>query len=323
MKRIILLYFFLGIFCLLQAQDIIVKTNGEEISARVTEVGITEIKYKKVENAVERTYTLLKTDVFMIKYANGTKDLFSAASERSAPQQKPVPQQQPVEQPPVQEYVAPVEVSVVPVQKATPPSAPPPAKQEKSKNKTPYKKNAFELGFTLSNPVAEEWSWRLGFDLGMGYLHNFSRYFGWDIFQFKFSIPLQFEGFDYHNIGISLWTGPKVYFAPVSNKTVPFLACRYGTGTSIGNFSDFNLSHLISPEFGINFGRSFYFSFGYNHAWTKIKWQEQESYITGYKKIWLSSQQQYLSVPQYATRTVTKNQIVNNGTIYFCLGFNF
>ncbi|MDR1338728.1 MAG: hypothetical protein LBK58_01515 [Prevotellaceae bacterium] len=58
------------------SQDVIVLKNTEEIKALVQEVGLTDVKYKKYENASGPTYTLLKSDIFMIKYANGEKDVF-------------------------------------------------------------------------------------------------------------------------------------------------------------------------------------------------------------------------------------------------------
>jgi hypothetical protein len=58
------------------SQDVIVLKNAEEIKALVQEVGLIEVKYKKYENANGPSYTLLKADIFMIKYANGEKDVF-------------------------------------------------------------------------------------------------------------------------------------------------------------------------------------------------------------------------------------------------------
>jgi hypothetical protein len=59
------------------AQDIITLKNGEEVKALVQEVGATEIKYKKFENATGPTYVLQKAEIFMIKYANGERDVFT------------------------------------------------------------------------------------------------------------------------------------------------------------------------------------------------------------------------------------------------------
>lgn len=61
--------------CLL-AQDIIVKINGEELSSKIIEIGVSDIKYKRFENLDGSTYIITKAEVFMIKYDNGTKDVF-------------------------------------------------------------------------------------------------------------------------------------------------------------------------------------------------------------------------------------------------------
>lgn len=58
------------------AQDIIVKRDGSEIKANVIKVGSTEVEYKKFGNPSGPTYTLLKSEIFMIKYQDGDKDVF-------------------------------------------------------------------------------------------------------------------------------------------------------------------------------------------------------------------------------------------------------
>ncbi|MCW3071062.1 MAG: hypothetical protein JWO44_952 [Bacteroidetes bacterium] len=63
------------------AQDNIIKRNGEEIKAKVVEVGTTEIKYKKFEKQNGPTYVIEKKDVFMIKYEDGTKDILNPIGE--------------------------------------------------------------------------------------------------------------------------------------------------------------------------------------------------------------------------------------------------
>jgi len=62
------------------AQDVIVFKTGEELKAKIAEVGLADIKYKKADNPNGPTYTTLKNEVFMIKYENGTKDVFTAPS---------------------------------------------------------------------------------------------------------------------------------------------------------------------------------------------------------------------------------------------------
>lgn len=59
------------------SQDILIKKTGDEIKTKVIEVGVSEIKYKKFESPTGPTYSILKSDVFMIKYEDGNKDVFS------------------------------------------------------------------------------------------------------------------------------------------------------------------------------------------------------------------------------------------------------
>lgn len=58
------------------AQDTITLKNGEEIEAKVLEITPDIIKYKKFNNLDGPTISILKSEVFMIKYENGTKDVF-------------------------------------------------------------------------------------------------------------------------------------------------------------------------------------------------------------------------------------------------------
>lgn len=58
------------------AQDIIINRNGDEIKAKVLEITPNEVKYKKHDYLTGPTITIVKQEVFMIKYANGTKDVF-------------------------------------------------------------------------------------------------------------------------------------------------------------------------------------------------------------------------------------------------------
>ena len=70
---IIILTFFI---CGMSAQDIIIMKNGQEVEVIVKEVGLNSIKYVKFDNPSGPIYVEKKTDIFMIKYANGTKDVF-------------------------------------------------------------------------------------------------------------------------------------------------------------------------------------------------------------------------------------------------------
>lgn len=63
------------------AQDVITKSNGDEIKAKVLEVSQTEIKYKKFDNLNGPTFAISKNEVFMVKYENGSKDVFNTERE--------------------------------------------------------------------------------------------------------------------------------------------------------------------------------------------------------------------------------------------------
>jgi hypothetical protein len=60
---------------------VITKSDGEEVKAKVLEVTQSEIKYKKFDNPNGPTFTILKKEVFMIRYENGSKDVFNSDKE--------------------------------------------------------------------------------------------------------------------------------------------------------------------------------------------------------------------------------------------------
>ncbi|NBW37133.1 MAG: hypothetical protein EBR30_19345 [Cytophagia bacterium] len=58
----------------------IIKKDGSEISAKVVEVEDLKIKYRRFDQgATGPIYSITKTEVFMIRYEDGTKDVFGAA----------------------------------------------------------------------------------------------------------------------------------------------------------------------------------------------------------------------------------------------------
>ncbi len=78
MKRIFFIILTLGLFTSsVFSQDIITKKTGEDISAKISEVTQTEIKYKKFDNLEGPIFSILKSDVLMIRYEDGTKDIFN------------------------------------------------------------------------------------------------------------------------------------------------------------------------------------------------------------------------------------------------------
>lgn len=79
MKKIIVFLFFIVPF-LAQAQDLIVKKDGSVIQAKVSEIGITEIKYKKWSNQDGPSYVVSKNEILAINYQNGEKETFEDSS---------------------------------------------------------------------------------------------------------------------------------------------------------------------------------------------------------------------------------------------------
>ena len=55
--------------------DVITLMNGDEITAKVEEIGLDVIKYKRCDNLTGPVIVIKKEDVFMIRYVNGTKDV--------------------------------------------------------------------------------------------------------------------------------------------------------------------------------------------------------------------------------------------------------
>lgn len=57
-------------------QDFIITRTGIEITSKVLEITLEEVKYKKFENINGPTYSIGKNEVLIIRYQNGTKSVF-------------------------------------------------------------------------------------------------------------------------------------------------------------------------------------------------------------------------------------------------------
>jgi hypothetical protein len=77
----LLLFFCINFFCaVLHAQDTIVKMNHEKVLAKVQEVGIESIKYKRYNSPDGPVYILAKREINRIIYADGTVEIFTNSS---------------------------------------------------------------------------------------------------------------------------------------------------------------------------------------------------------------------------------------------------
>ena len=67
------------------AQDKIMFIDGTEILSKVKEINNTEIKYKLFDNQDGPTIITLKKNIFIIKYENGTKEVFTENLIKDSP----------------------------------------------------------------------------------------------------------------------------------------------------------------------------------------------------------------------------------------------
>jgi len=70
----------------LHAQDIITLRNGDQIRARVTEISLSEIRYKRFEHLDGPTIVVPRASVFAINYENGTREVINPLTETSPAQ---------------------------------------------------------------------------------------------------------------------------------------------------------------------------------------------------------------------------------------------
>ena len=60
--------------------DLIILNNGDDISVKVVEITSNEIKYKKCDNVNGPIYSIQKSEVFTIRYSNGSKEIIKSTS---------------------------------------------------------------------------------------------------------------------------------------------------------------------------------------------------------------------------------------------------
>ncbi len=80
MKNVISVLFFMLMSFAAQTQDTLILKNGQELKVKVLEILSTEIKYKPFDNLDGPIYQTDKPSVFMIKFANGKREVIDSAS---------------------------------------------------------------------------------------------------------------------------------------------------------------------------------------------------------------------------------------------------
>jgi hypothetical protein len=91
MKKMLFVYGFIALALELNAQDVIIKTNTEEIQCKIMEIEDTRIKYKNFSNLDGPVYSMNKVDIFMIKYENGQKEVFEKTASKESVQDPVAP----------------------------------------------------------------------------------------------------------------------------------------------------------------------------------------------------------------------------------------
>ena len=76
MKNLLLIILFASSSNFIKAQDTLTMRSGENIIVKIIEVGSNEVKYKKTDNLNGPSFSILKSEVSMIQYENGSKDVF-------------------------------------------------------------------------------------------------------------------------------------------------------------------------------------------------------------------------------------------------------
>lgn len=83
MKRLILACICIVSIHVANAQDRIVFKNADELEVKVTNISPDTVTYKRWNNLEGPTYTINKSDISLIFYNNGTKDIFNNDSSNT------------------------------------------------------------------------------------------------------------------------------------------------------------------------------------------------------------------------------------------------
>jgi len=85
LRKVVAIAICLAVSVTMFAQDIITLKDGTDIQASVLEISEVDVNFKKFDNLDGPTYQLAKSEIFMIKYANGSKDVFTKPGKILSP----------------------------------------------------------------------------------------------------------------------------------------------------------------------------------------------------------------------------------------------
>ncbi|QHL86601.1 hypothetical protein GU926_03755 [Nibribacter ruber] len=95
MKKRLLFMVLFALVCLqpLMAQDIILKMTGEEIKAKVMEISLSQVRFKLTDSPTDSVHALPRSEVFMITFANGAKEVLNQEPADTTSAEVMTPQQ--------------------------------------------------------------------------------------------------------------------------------------------------------------------------------------------------------------------------------------
>ncbi|MBL7711810.1 MAG: hypothetical protein JNL13_05075 [Chitinophagaceae bacterium] len=73
----------IGSFGYTAAQDLIIRKNGDSLLVKVTDVNHSDLRYKRWDNQEGPYYTIYKSELGRVHYANGTVDTFNKVRIRA------------------------------------------------------------------------------------------------------------------------------------------------------------------------------------------------------------------------------------------------
>ena len=82
MKKLILIFLLSPIFIF--SQDVIILKNGDELTVKITDVSDNAIKYKKLDFLEGPNFNVKTSEIFLIKFSNGDKQLFNTSNSSSS-----------------------------------------------------------------------------------------------------------------------------------------------------------------------------------------------------------------------------------------------
>lgn len=78
MNRPLFIFIFLVLGFLSYGQDILYLSNGDKLSAKITEINPTDVKYKDFTNLGGPTYVISKSELVLIQYSNGSTQVLNS-----------------------------------------------------------------------------------------------------------------------------------------------------------------------------------------------------------------------------------------------------